>query len=309
MPERKVNRAFIHVGMPKTGTSAIQSALVEHRDVLASHGLHHPDTLQFNHPATIARFHPAGTNHWYLESSGISRADALALSDEMWRQITTADSDVILSCEYLYDLGRGTAEMARAFEEAGFVPIFICFVRHPVDAATSASQQQVKMGAITLEQALYKPDWHNAKTALSPFVDAGANMVVRDFGEAGERGVTHDLLLALGYERLAEAIPRQDVNVSLTMEGAILADLHSAYSKEYGNEPFPRDLIFKVGRSKFSLPEIAKASVREACRDEVRWLSETFGVDLREAPRRTTAHTRLSSATVMELLRVMNAKR
>lgn len=304
-----VKRAFIHVGMPKTGTSAIQSALVEHREVLAAHGLNHPDTPHCNHPALIARFHPAGTKHWYLESSGIHAADALALSGEMWRQITATNSDVILSCEYLYDLGSGTAAMARAFEEAGFVPIFICYVRHPVDSAISASQQQVKIGAITLEQALYKPDWHNAKASLSPFVDAGANLVVRDFGEARERGVTHDLFLAIGHESLAEAIPRQEVNVSLTMEGAILADLHTAYSQEYGNEPFPRDLVFKVGRSKFALPETAKASVREACRDELNWLSETFGLELREAPWTTGAHTRLSSSTVMELMRVMSGKR
>lgn len=304
-----MKRAFIHVGMPKTGTSAIQSALVEHRDVLAAYGLHHPDTPHCNHPALIARFHPAGTNHWYLQSSGINQADALALSAEMWRQIMAADSDVILSCEYLYDLGSGAAAMARVFEEAGFVPIFICYVRHPVDSAISASQQQVKIGAITLEQALYKPDWHNAKTALSPFVDAGVNLVVRDFGEARERGVTHDLFLAIGHEGLGEAIPRQEVNVSLTMEGAILADLHTAYSKEYGNEPFPRDLVFKVGRSKFVLPEIAKASVREACRDELAWVSETFGLELREAPWTTGAHTRLSSSTVMELMRVMSGKR
>jgi hypothetical protein len=113
----------------------------------------------------------------------------------------------------------------------------------------------------------------------------------------------------LGYEALAQALPQEEVNVSLTMEGAILADIHTRYAREHGSEPFPRDLIFKVGRSRFTLPEMAKAAVRENCGDELRWLSETFGLDLRETPGRLLEHTRLSSETVMELLRVMNANR
>jgi hypothetical protein len=304
-----MKRALIHVGLPKTGTTAIQSALVEHRQVLASYGLHHPETAHFNHPATIARFHPAGTRHWYFERSGISPEIALALSGELWRQVTCVDSDVILSCEFLYDLGTGTAAMARAFEEAGFEPIFIAYVRHPVDAATSASQQELKSGTITLEHALWQPGWHDAKASLSAFVDAGVNVVVRDFGQASERGVTHDLFRAIGYDRLAEAIPRQEVNNGLTMDGVILADLHARYLKEHGMEPFPRELVHHVGSSRFALPQTSKLRVREASREEVRWLSATFGVELQEAPWSATGDTRLSCETVMELMRVMSAKR
>jgi hypothetical protein len=295
--------------MPKTGTTAIQSALVEHRELLASHGLLHPDTAEANHPALIARFHSSGSDHWYFHRSGISREIALALSEQMWRQITATNCDVIVSCEYLYDLGPATTAMARAFEEAGFSPTFVCYVRHPVDAATSASQQEVKTGSITLEQALWKPDWHNAKTALSAFVDAGANLIVRDFSAARQRGIAQDLFHALGHERLAAAIPHQEANVGLTMDGVILADLHARYTKEHGSEPFPRELIFKVGSSRFALPQTSKLSVRQASREEVVWLSETFGIQLQEAPSSAVGDTRLSCDTVMELMRVMNEKR
>ncbi len=301
-----LKRAIIHIGMPKTGTTAIQTALVNYADALRNHGLRHPGSRDFNHPALVSRFHPNAANHWYLKQMGIDEAEGGRLFDEFWSDVTSSDGDVILSCEYLFDLAAGAPAMAATFENAGFDPLFVCYVRHPVDAATSASQQAVKIGARPLADALWKPRWLSPLGTLTALLDAGRNVIVRDYSDAKKAGAVHDLLAAVGRTDAADAIPNETVNASLTMDGAILADIHTRYQKTYGRIPFPRQLIFEVGSTRFALPEKAKNMVRETCGEELRFISENFGIELEEEATDARPFQKLSPEAVIALLRALN---
>lgn len=259
----------------------------------------------FNRPALISRFHPAGNNHWSIRRGGIGAELAAELSAELWEQLSSANGDVILSCEYLYNLGAGVGKMMRSFIDLGFEPVFICYVRHPVDSATSTAQQEIKMGSTTHAAVVQKPRWHCARKALEPYLDAGANLIVRDYRRATTLGITQDLLCSIGYPDLAGMIERKDVNVSLTMDGVILADIFKRYVEEHQHEPFPRELIFKIGGSRFTLPEKTKNIVRKSSEKEVNWVAETFEIDLQESASDSHSRMRLSAEAVIKLLSLM----
>jgi hypothetical protein len=195
--------------------------------------------------------------------------------------------------------------MLRAFSELGFEPVFVCYVRHPVDAAVSAAQQEIKMGSTTLAAIVQKPRWHSARKSLEPYRDAGATLIVRDYRTAAKQGITQDLLCAIGYPDLAGAIERKDENVSLTMDGAILADIFKRYVDAHQHEPFPREFIFKIGGSRFTLPEKTKDIVRKSSEDEVNWVAETFGIELHESATDAVSRMRLSAEAVITLLSLM----
>ncbi|MCR8551098.1 sulfotransferase [Salipiger sp. P9] len=288
--------------MPKTGTTAIQTALDAHGALLLKHGLVHPKTEHCNTPAAIALFHPQGADHHHLRKRAIDRPKAASLATALWEQIQVAKGDVVLSCEYLFNIGAAAETVAQRFEEAGFTPVFVCYVRHPVDAAISAAQQSIKMGYRRLAETVKDPRWHNQKTALSAFVATGRDLVVRDFAEAKRNGAAQDFLSTLGYDALAREIPREQVNESLTMDGALLAEIRARFEQEYGYAPFQARLIFEIGGTKFTLPEKAKQAVRTTSREEVRWISETFGISLAESASEAQYYARLSPEAVLKLL-------
>jgi len=43
------DRVFLHIGVPKSGTSYLQDRVRRNRDLLAAHGLHHPEGLEGDH--------------------------------------------------------------------------------------------------------------------------------------------------------------------------------------------------------------------------------------------------------------------
>ena len=301
-----MRRAFIHIGLPKTGTSAIQKALNEYRAHLAQYGLIHPDTPAINHVALIARFHPAGIGHRFLVNRGVTEARARALSEELWEQVVTAGEDIVLSCEqFIY--GKDLPDnLFNGFSEAGFEPVFVCYVRHPVDLAVSAAQQLVKLGRRDLADVARQPRWPNAKAIIGRYLKTGARVIVRSFDDAKKVGAAQDFLAAIGYRDAAEAIGNAYVNASLSMDGAILADIYWRYFRQYGCQPFDKVVFLTLRGPEFTLPKAAKDHVRQAATDEVEWISRKFDIQLSESGSDAEFYDRLMPETVVSLLRSLN---
>lgn len=298
-----MKKAFLHIGMPKTGTTAVQNALSGHADLARNFGLIHPNTEFCNSVALISKFHPLGSNHFYVKNKGVSSEKALELSRSMWTQIEGSNGDVVLSSEYLHNIGLRAKGMARAFTEIGFTPVFVIYVRHPVDLASSSAQQAVKMGQRSLEEVIAQPRWHGIKSSVAPLRAAGLEVIMRDYETAREKGMVHDFFAAIGYEELGSKIPFEKVNSSLTMDGAILADMHNRYVDEFREPPFPKRLIFEIRGSRFCLPQAVKDEVRSKAAEELRWVSEEFGLKLSEANSDDVFRATLSPEALAEVLR------
>ncbi len=281
-------RAFIHVGMPKTGTSAIQTMLAERSDDLRAIGLLHPDTPDFNRPALMALFPRGDKRHFFLQRRKISDQAAQAMADDLWSQIEAAAGqyDVVLSSEFLFNIGKRARDLVAAFDAVGFDVVFVCYLRHPVNAAVSSAQQSIKMRLRSLDEACRNPRWHPARPTLEPLLAAVGRdrVLVADFDAARDLGAAQHFLDLIGFGSGPRGIraAKLKTNESLTMDGVLYADWHSRESKKRGKPPFRRRLIFELGGSGFTLPEAALQQIREASVDEVAWVERTFGITLDE---------------------------
>ncbi|TMV81127.1 hypothetical protein FGG78_25060 [Thioclava sp. BHET1] len=296
-----MRKAFIHMGMPKTGSTALQAALHEHAPLLKRNGLLHPDTEFLNSAGLITLFHPMGMKHHFLKNNQISDSLAQDYANKLWDQIRSSKNDIVLSSEYLHNVGRNAQSMGEAFVTLGYEPVFIFYLRHPVDFATSLAQQNVKMGHKTLAEVIANPVWHGMKTALLPHEQAGHKLIVRNYSEIHMNGIVLDFFRAIGYRDLGSQIPNATANSGMTMDGTILADLYWELMRRHGRSPFERRDILNVGNSRFSLPEQAKAKVRNAGQNEVEWITNRFAIELKESQNEAEFRTSLSPASLTHI--------
>ena len=74
---RRVKKAYLPFGRPKTGTTSIQKSLQASRTVLRENGLLYPGH-EVDHATMIAPYHRAGGAHFWFARRDIEAADALA---------------------------------------------------------------------------------------------------------------------------------------------------------------------------------------------------------------------------------------
>lgn len=281
---------FVHIGMPKCGSTALQRTLAGNRGLLHKHGVSYPGEAQ-DHVALCARFHRAGTGHFYFRNTGTGAAEAETQADALMAEVADASGDVILSSEYLHNLGRENCErLAETISAMGHEPVFACYVRHPVDAAISGAQQSIKRGERRLHETVAAPGWHSARKTLAPVLKAVGreHMMVRAFHDTKEDGIARHFLGQIGHDAAGEAMPKTRANRSLSMTGALIADRGTARRRANLPSRFNAQLAIRVAGPKFTLPESTKQKVREESAEEIAWVRDTFGVTLQETSRDDT---------------------
>jgi hypothetical protein len=131
---------LLHVGVHKTGTTALQAALADARPVLAEHGVRYPGDARDQHAAVLAG---AGKAYgWRDDSAG-------APPRRWWKQLVSEarfDGRSIISSEFLDDIAVDVAR--RIVDDLGgpkrvHVAVTLRAVGHILP---SAWQQQVKKG-------------------------------------------------------------------------------------------------------------------------------------------------------------------
>lgn len=139
---------FIHIGSPKTGTTAIQQFLTRHRDSLAEQGVLYPmgGVLRSAHHLIGAAVYPSRASRL----GNVSRDDALALAiAQIANEIAERKPHtVILSTEYLWG-ELSAANIRRLLEPFRDMRIrIIAYVRRQDLLAQSLYVQAVKGGYI-----------------------------------------------------------------------------------------------------------------------------------------------------------------
>lgn len=298
---------FIHIGFPKTGTTSIQKSLAASRQVLASHGLIYPGK-EDDQANIVALFHPKGADHFYF--AGKKDFSPLTAASVLMAEALSGRGDAIISSEYLYDIGKEYAAQLRAtFLAKGFLVKFICYVRHPVDAAISSAQQSIKMGQRSLAEVIEQPRYAQIKRNILPIIEAVGkdNVTLIDFRSAVSAGLLASFAKAIGYEHLVEQLTEVKANESLSMDGALLAELHRTYLGETGRYLFPKSLIFKMGGEKFDLPDKTKDRVREDGRADCEWVEREFGISLQEPPSTSCFRTRVNARSIITLIEALRS--
>lgn len=140
-------RVILHIGAPKTGTSAIQYFLHQNRQRLQKYGFYYPQHNfdKNNVSGGHADFGAAISNDRY--------DDAQALVQRWLKEAVQASCDLLLSAEAMYRRPEIVAELFKNHEIK-----VLAYFRHPLESLVSNHNQSIKrhFSTVTLTDFLYK---------------------------------------------------------------------------------------------------------------------------------------------------------
>lgn len=131
---------IVHIGVHKTGTTALQAALADARDDLSAHNVRYPGRRQAHHGAAIAVIGKT----WGWPGKGGQRKD-LQVFDRLTRNVAAHSGRVILSSEHWCESPDHVAEQTVAAFGKDRVQVVIT-LRNIGNLLSSSYQQYLKYG-------------------------------------------------------------------------------------------------------------------------------------------------------------------
>ncbi len=195
---------LLHIGVHKTGTTAIQAALADARPDLLAHGVRYPGKLQAQHRAALALL----GRPWGWNSRGGSVMDRRHF-DALVRRSTKHDGRVVISseffCEAPEDKARETVEALGGSEKVTVVVT----LRNLGKLLPSSWQQYLKYGLTTSYE----------KWLEDVFANPGSSKISPTFWRRHDHGAV--------LTRWAAAVGAQNVNVLVLEDVDRSAQFHT----------------------------------------------------------------------------------
>lgn len=302
-------RAYLHIGLGKTGTSAVQAQLLQHAGRLErEQDMHFPRLLDSSGP--FDGNHSQYLNAMFVDETGLGRShkvagfksrETLALHAAGLRRqfeqgfAASGASQLLLSAEVI-----GHFSQSRLLLLAGWLQQFareveiIACIRHPLDALSSEIQQRLKQGFV-LEDMYETPPCYKFSELFGRLEAAFPHSAFRlyDFSEAlvFEGGVAGAFLRQLGVD-LDLAVPAaKPANPSMSHEAALLLSalnrarplLDSGGRNSYRSPNDVMELIQIPGR-KFQAPAEVHEKLGRLIAGDLQWLRDKYGIELHARP-------------------------
>lgn len=216
VPTIATDGVLLHVGVHKTGTTAIQAALADARDDLLTHGVRYPGKLQAQHRAALALL----GRPWGWNSRGGSVMDRRHF-DSLVRRVGKHDGRVVISSEFFCEAPEDKAiETIQALGGSDKVTVVIT-LRNLGKLLPSSWQQYLKYGLTT--------DYE--KWLEDVFANPGASKISPTFWRRHDHGAV--------VTRWSNAVGAKNVNV-LVLEDVDLSAQFHAFAQMLG---VPEDLL------------------------------------------------------------------
>ncbi len=300
---------IIHIGLGKTGSSAIQQVLLEHAQELETRlgvlfpvlddgvrrfsGNHsiflrslcseQPETLRFNIAAGLG------------EASKACAADERVRAQLQHRFENTDASTLLLSAE-----GIGHFDDAAMARLSGWLsPLakkirLLAWIRHPRHSLAAEIQQRLKTGA-RLERLYQQPPYYRYSTVFARlarhFVDADIELY--DYADSiapGSSAITR-FFHSAGIDLAIEEQGDRRVNVGLTYEATLMLDAINRLRPlvvDGQRNPLrrPNDIqkVMKVPGGPYAPPQSVYDRLDELVQPELDWLAQHYGFSPREIP-------------------------
>ena len=216
VPSIAADGVLLHVGVHKTGTTAIQAALADARDDLLTHGVRYPGKLQAQHRAALALL----GRPWGWNSRGGSVMDRRHF-DALVRRAEKHNGRVVISSEFFCEAPADKAsETIQALGGSDKVTVVVT-LRNLGKLLPSSWQQYLKYG-LTTEYEKWLED---------VFANLGASKISPTFWRRHDHGAV--------VTRWANAVGAKNVNV-LVLEDVDLSAQFHAFAQMLG---VPEDLL------------------------------------------------------------------
>ena len=290
-----VRQAVIHVGMPKTGSTAIQKALFRYDDGSTFYG-----GFEFpNHSVPMTTiFSKSPENLRYYKRRGVDQKAARFRQEKHLAQLDTMlardDRDrILISGETLcggskaFDFDDKRA-MIDFFYRKNIEPRIVCYVRDPISYAASQFQQNARtvlkvLTFETLQDLSVRPLYKQRIVSFGHLVPR-ANLVVRPFQQSSLRGgdIVEDFCSLLDIPVLDPV----SANASLSPAALRLLVLFSQSRRQTAGSAIrtraTRYLAQTIADRFASLEKIEKSIFEPISdRSELGLLETEFGLDLR----------------------------
>ena len=284
--EPPTRRAFIHIGYPKAGSSALQTTFHASRPLLRQHGYFYPDALSGLCNAFTARFHHEPETLFPYCDMRIARPRLLHRMrndfDRLERRVdAVTPAALVLSSESLIGLEEDAVEQARDWLLSRFGrATVVCYVRDPPSYASSLIQERVKQGQ-TLLQAQTPYPTGNFSGWIPRWVRAFGkdNVVVRSIYDLGavEGDVARDFATLIGYTgplRRSE----QYHNERLSQAAVLLLDAINALDGPLNSKSPELMSLWSVPGPGFVLPPDFLDQVRSRAQGQIAYLEAEWGI-------------------------------
>ncbi len=275
----------MHIGYPKTGSSALQTTLLASRPALREHGFFFPNAPSGLCNAFTAHFHhDPETLFPYCEMPDRDERrrrmarDFEVLAERIDRQ---ARRRVILSSESLIGLEQADVIRVRDWLMARTdLVTIICYVRHPIPYASSLIQERVKQGE-TLAQLADVTPTGNFSRALPKWAEVFGKdaMVVRPLERARLAGgdVVTDFAALIGYDGPLDRT-QQYSNPSLSQAAVLLISAVHALPPAVREKAPSLAWLREIPGSTFRLPDRTLDLIRERSARELAYLEREWDI-------------------------------
>jgi len=276
---------YIHIGMPKTGSTSIQNAFLGYAD----DGLEYARIANRNHTATVvAKFTRTPEKTRALRLVGPrKRAKLLAMRRAEFDATLNTDKSLIYSGEGIArQLGPGEiAEMLGFFRARFDRVVVIAYVRPMASLVGSQFQQEVKMGRRRLR---FSPPLYRKTIApiLKQVAREDLHLVRFDRKDLIDGDIVRDFAHRVGAER----VPAEDLvsNTSLSAEAVGAMMLFNRYIGRFIPARLRERVHIKLsqwlqgaGAVKFGLGTALIEAQIEKHADEIAWLEQKAGFDMK----------------------------
>jgi hypothetical protein len=284
MPAKTI---YLHLGLAKTGSTALQRTIAGGHQRLAAEGLHSWSVAP-NHGPPLARMLGVKGVGVLPELASYQYQSPEALQRSLLQEIAAADDAFMLSGEQIPGFGRPALLALKDFlESTGAELRAFAYVREPRAWMTSQVQQLVKAAGRTMEEATAEVGgWFGR--VIPPLLDTfGGRLSLRFYGTyATPNALLEDFLGALGRDpALAGEFDMGWENTSLSHRGVVLLEAMNHLARSEGRPgpnwlPVAESVRVNMRGPGFRLPASALDAIIDSNADAIALASKHAGVDL-----------------------------
>jgi len=296
---KKFEIAYLHIGLDKTGTTAIQSACNHNQAMLEESGVLYPELYpqkRWHAPFGSYFLDDPKSYIWQKERRSTKEIAEVRKEDEDYisalnkqLEISTANR-FILSYEgfSMFQKRRPLEKIQKYLAEWAESTVIIMYCREPISYAVSGISQQASSGQLTSAYPK-NPPFQSFKRICSDFehVFGFDNLIVREFKSENflNKDVRNDFFLQLGLdEDLIDALDytRENSNSSITKEAIKLAcairNLNGHMSSGEFRKRYRR-ILESIKGSKYVLNQQQYKRIIRKSRPHVEYLSKNFNIN------------------------------